>query len=1197
MKYLYSICICLLAASGAYGQQNFWSWAEPATAALRQREIQPDAYRAAHLDQAKLAAWYDHVLRNQGGKARIELPGPDGRWHSFELEDAPIAGAALMSRYPGIHTFTLRNGAYQGRGDITPQGFHAILLGREGDTWLIDPMQRYGDTYQAYYKRDLAMAEDRAIVCEQDTEAAAMDNSWLDPHKNDNRKALTMGAGRSASIGLRTYRLALACTGEYASFHGGTVPSVLAAMITAMNRVNAIYERDLAIRMIIIDDNDQLIFLDAGSDPYDNNNGSRMLGQNQTTVNNIIGAQNYDIGHVFSTGGGGIAALGSVCTSSKARGVTGLNSPVGDPFYVDYVCHEIGHQFSGNHSFNNCSGNENPGTAFEPGSGTTIMAYAGLCGSNNVQFQSDDYFHVGSLQEMFNFSRAGAGNSCATIIPTGNTAPVVTIAHPQNLVIPVRTPFELTGSAVDTEDDTLYYNWEQYDLGPTVSLGNPTVDAPSFRSMPPTTDPTRVFPRIQDILSNASNAREVLPTYSRNLTFRLTARDYNAEAGGAAWAQLRMSATDQAGPFRVVAPTAGKVWETGRYEEIHWEVAGTDLAPVNCANVDILLSLDGGLTWTDTLAAGIPNNGFTVLLVPDIQTDRARIKVKGQDHVFFQVNPGNFRIQLPSRPGFTFKVDQFNRTLCLPTVLEIPFNTLALLDFDRDIHLDVDTTGLPGGIRFAFDASPVLPGETSTLSLALDASVPTGIYTIPVVFTAEDADTLYYYMELNTHRTIDGDPLAISPENGANGLSPLPIFIWEPLADATHYEIQISDNPAFPAANTITASGLTLPEYVPTATLERNTLYFWRVHAYNNCSELRSTLPNTFHTESLSCSDYTQTQEIIISPSGLPEYFSDITVPVEAEVSTVEVRSVIGSHQWFSDMEFALRSPDETEVMMVRRRCGGTNGSFSFGFSDFAPSAFACPPNTGALYQPTVALSNLQGKQAQGVWRLRFRDLQSGSGGRLNSWSLRICTNAPGSQPLLHLNELLVLKPGTQRDITSAELLTADPVVPASELHYTLASIPGKGELLLDGQVLQTGDSFTQEAIDQRRIHYRHTGEEEETDGFWFVVQQANGGWLDLTWFAIETDADYVSSIHRTELGDILVYPNPAGPVLHFRATGQQILQGIEIWSAEGRLLDRRQAASAVEYTCDISRLSPGWYIYRIHAGETVYTGRFLRQE
>jgi hypothetical protein len=317
--------------------------------------------------------------------------------------------------------------------------------------------------YISYYKSDFSRPEDELL-------------EELGPYGEASPPEIE--GGTTSGPTLRTHRLALATTGEYSIFHGGTKPLVMAELVTAVNRVSGIYEREVAIRLQLIANNDDVIFLNPATDPYTNNNGSAMLAENQTTLDTIIGAANYDIGHVFSTGGGGVAFLNAVCTNGiKARGVTGLSSPVGDPFYVDYVAHEMGHQYGGNHSFNGnagacAGGNRNPSTAYEPGSGTTIMAYAGICSDQNIQSNSDDYFHTINFDEIVTYTTTGNGGSCGTTLATGNNPPSVN-AGAGGFSIPIDTPFILTGSATDPNADPLTYNWEQFNLGPAGHPNNP----------------------------------------------------------------------------------------------------------------------------------------------------------------------------------------------------------------------------------------------------------------------------------------------------------------------------------------------------------------------------------------------------------------------------------------------------------------------------------------------------------------------------------------------------------------------------------------------------------------------------------------------------------------------------------------------------------------------------------------------------
>ncbi|MEM8679327.1 MAG: reprolysin-like metallopeptidase, partial [Planctomycetota bacterium] len=455
--------------------------------------------------------------------------------------------------------------------------------------------------------------------------------------------------GRRTGEELRTYRLANASTVEYTNFHGGTRANGMAAIVTAINRVTGIYEVELTIRLELIANNDQLVFTNATGDSYSNSNGVAMLSQNQAVIDSTIGNANYDVGHVFSTGGGGVAGLGVVgLTGQKARGVTGLGAPIGDPFYVDYVAHEIGHQYGGSHTFNgdsgSCGGQRSGSSAYEPGSGSTIQAYAGICGNDNLQSNSDPYFHFRSLDQML----AHVDNvvpSTGTRTATGNSEPVAD-AGP-NYEIPAGTPFMLTGSGTDVDGDTLTYNWEQRDLGPQSDLNAADQGSiPLFRSRLATLSPTRFFPREQNLIANNYNqGGEKLPTEERRMDFRLTVRDNASGGGGIDTDNMWVDINDTGAPFRVTSQNSGGVWLGGATETITWDVAGTTASPINTLNVDIYISDDGGFTYDIPLALNIPNDGSHIFSVPtDLEISDARLMVKGAGNIFFDINDQNFSI-------------------------------------------------------------------------------------------------------------------------------------------------------------------------------------------------------------------------------------------------------------------------------------------------------------------------------------------------------------------------------------------------------------------------------------------------------------------------------------------------------------------------------------------------------------------------
>ena len=643
------------------------------------RVIVPMTYRTVRLDRSVLtgllASAPMEFTRHPSQNPIITLPMPDGSLARFRFEQSPVVESGLSDKFPELKMTYRAQGVDDptatSRFDWLPSGFHGIVLSPAG-TILIDPYA-FGNTtdYITYWKRDAANTAGD-FECH-------FDDSQL-PSLRDAGSPMPLVTSGST---LRTYRLALAATNEYCVAVGSnTVAGSLAAQVVVMNRVNGVYERDVAIHMNIVANNNLIVYAgdnnscggpcNSSNDPYTNGNGSTMLGQNQTTCNNVIGSANYDIGHVFSTGGGGIAGLGVVCGSSKANGVTGQSLPLGDGFSIDYVAHEMGHQFGANHTFNgtsgNCGGGNRSGShAYEPGSGITIMAYAGICGNQDLAAHSIDTFHLDSLNAIVSFTQGGSGDSCDVPTATGNTPPTVT--GPGNFNIPRDTPFVLTASATDPNGgDVITYDWQEFDLGAsTTAVPNTDSDGnarPIFRCYSPTTSGTRFFPSLQYILNNANVppsttgscpsasclTGELLPAITRTMVFGVVARDNRANGGGINSTTSNVSVTSTAGPFVVTAPNTGVSIPGNTNTNVTWNVANTTAAPVSAANVKISLSTDGGNTFPTVLVASTANDGSESVLIPNTPTFGGRIKVEAVGNIFFDISDANFTITAAPTP-------------------------------------------------------------------------------------------------------------------------------------------------------------------------------------------------------------------------------------------------------------------------------------------------------------------------------------------------------------------------------------------------------------------------------------------------------------------------------------------------------------------------------------------------------------------
>ncbi len=602
-------------------------------------QTKPARFAAVLADESVLREWLARAPLRQSDAIAIDLPTPAGGLLRFRIWESPIMEDGLARRYPGLHTYTATvagKRAISAKIDLSPGGLHGYIFDGS-NSYLIDPAGAPG-AYIVYYRRDYTRPDgsDKMACAVPDHRAEAPESS----------QPFVQGRERKNGSARKTYRLALAADSEYCAAVDGPSPTkagVLAKMITTLNRVNGVYERELSLSMVLVANEDTLIFIQ--NSPYSNTSGSAMLLQNQAVINGRIGAANYDIGHVFSTAAGGIAEIGSVCADAlKAGGVTGQMSPTGDAFDIDYVAHEMGHQFGADHTFNastgSCAGNIAPMDAFEPGSGSTIMAYAGICSVNDFQPHSDDYFHSRSLEEISTFITTGNGATCPAVIPGGGNN-VALPPFAAGYSIPARTPFEL--EAPPAAGDSVRYCWEQRDLGDIgESLSNTRVAGPLFRSFPPAGGRTRVFPAPSQLIRGiTAYDAEKLPDTGRTLHFGLTARQ---TAGG--WGnfdfpddRVTLNVVRTGAPFAVSFPAGGDTLAGGSLYAVRWETSGTDAPPIACSQVDIYLSTDSGYTFPVVLKSATPNDGAEIVRIPNLaSTSAARIKVKGRDNVFFNLN-------------------------------------------------------------------------------------------------------------------------------------------------------------------------------------------------------------------------------------------------------------------------------------------------------------------------------------------------------------------------------------------------------------------------------------------------------------------------------------------------------------------------------------------------------------------------------
>ncbi|HRI59203.1 MAG TPA: cadherin-like domain-containing protein, partial [Saprospiraceae bacterium] len=1148
-KFTFLLALCIFAAALTAQTASFFEPVSESAIPLRdglKRSVFPKKYQTYHLDYAGIKTALQTAPQEFTAAARahtcvISLPLADGTMEEFGVWQTAIMAPELAALYPYIRTFageSLRTPGRTVRLSHTARGFRAMVLQPDLGVVYVDPYVVGLDEYSIVY--------DRAEL-PQDTRTK-LGTGWI-PGKDAPVVDMT-GAPlytppaeeRGTQIDpvkLKVFDYIAATTGEFSQDHGGTKPLVFSAVVEYTDRVNAVFERDANIRLKLIPASQNVVFLNPLTDPYTGTTVQDWMSQNPDVLNLYCNFNSHDIGHVYARYLGGSAigvagSLGNVCGASKAAGCSawyGGTDDYGDGF-IGVIGQEVGHQLNGGHTWNRCGGGagRNGNSAFEPGSGSTIMSYHGACGSDNVDGASILGFHSGSIEEFKLFYTQQNGNTCGAYLQGTNNPPVVTLPYQDNFFIPIQTPFEMNGSATDADGDTLFYNWEGIDTGPEVPLGEQEAASAIFRTYPPSSATNRYFPRLTTILNNEIYEAEILPEYTRDVTLRFVARDNRADGGGVGWGDVAFKAWGDAGPFLVTSPnTAADVWHVGEYVNVTWDVAKTNLAPVNCHTVNIRLSTDGGLTYPITLASGVSNDGGQYVLVPDNLTTKARIRIDAADNVFFDLSNANFKIQQPAQPTLTMGISSDAAQICLPGGFSTEILTAGSLGFNNPVSLEV-TGSLPPGATATFSKTTLNPGETSTLSVDMNGTTVEGIYTFNVQATATGSPVLVRPVTL-TLVSNDFSALTLqSPADGLTGQALSQILYWNTAADAITYDVQFSDNPSF---STILASKTetTVDSFKIPFLLEKGKAYYWRVRPRNECGIHDWMEPFFFSTFAESCSVVSANDlPKNIPASGTPTIESKINVTTGGIVSDVNVQQLKGYHEFFYELDARLISPQGTEVVLFKNKCGNYNGYFNMGFDDDSPGAFPCPPaNNGQFYKAQNPLSPFYGQNNVGTWTLRVKDNSVTSGGIIEIFKLEFCTSVTVTPPYLVNNNKLVIQPGLNAVIIPDLLLVEDANNTHAQLRFTLVTVPEFG--LLDKNnfgTLKPGDQFTQADLDAGLIRFYDYGTGNGNDGFRFTVTDGEGGFLGTPKFVIQYPGVGTGEPVANAL-QFNLFPNPAG--------------------------------------------------------------------
>ncbi|MCM4167595.1 hypothetical protein KCTC52924_00903 [Arenibacter antarcticus] len=975
LRLVLSISIFFLSYYGA-AQSSYWekrdSYSRTSQKHLSQLEIK----------KAKIFTLDTSVFRNEikastskKVKKVLVFPDEDGNLIPFQIEESAVLSPALSQKYPEIKSYvglSLDKKGDRIRFSVSHKGIQSMIVHANGKSaTFMQKSSQSNNEYIVYNRGDTYMM-DTNFICET--------KSALETGKGISTNKLVDGQV------LRKYRIAISATGEYTAFHGGTVLDALAAINATITRINEVFERDLAISLEIVTDTDKVIYTNKNSDPY----GINLNTEVQSTLNTIIGPTNYDLGHLFhkDQNGGNAGFIGSVCIDSrKGSAYSSAITPQGDVFDMDFVAHELGHQFGANHTWSF----ESEGTLIqaEPGSGSTIMGYAGISGNNNVTLSGDDYFHYFSILQISEYAKT---TSCSQEIAIINNPPQIipTNGH----TIPKTTAFVLTGNATDVDvDDILTYNWEQVNDGVVTqtSFGPTNLSGANFRSLQPSVKSSRYFPKLSSIVSGnltqtnptTNSTWETVSDVERDLDFALTVRD-NSSGGGQVDSDLiKVRVTNQAGPFLITSQASTETYIAGTRQEVIWDVANTDQQPVNEQKVDIYFSANGGASFPIQLAEGVPNDGRHEILIPSFATPTARIMVRAHNNIFLAVNTTNFII---AESEIVLDFPKLQYEVCQGNDLSTPFTYTTFDGFSEEATFSV--TGIPPGL--GVDFSPLSTAVNDTLvdiTFSNTNAANPGLYPITITATTI-SHTKSIVIDLNILDTNFTDVVLQLPANGATDTGIGTKLEWESNPNYSAFEVEIAEDPGF---TTIIETNNTIFNTYLTNSLTEGETYYWRVKPINSCGEGTFSPPFSFSTIDLDC--YTKIASglpMTISSSGTSTTTSTITVLNDLPIADINVNLDL-THSFLADLEISLISPSGTRVTLVSNSCGG-NQNILANFDDDADS-FICgtvPAIQGSV-KPLGSLSVFNGESTFGDWILEIKDIATSDGGALKAFSMDIC--------------------------------------------------------------------------------------------------------------------------------------------------------------------------------------------------------------
>ena len=984
-----------------------------------------------------------------GGK--VYFPDTKGNMLRFFVRESSNFSPGLAAKYPNIKAYrgySLDRPELKLYFSYSPSGLKATFVdvGTRVKT-SIEKISNTSDSYIAYTQLNNSKSK-QGLSC------STPEPSKIRLKPKDNLQVMLNLDGNMSPLvhfsderTLTIYRLAVAANGQYTAYHGGTVDAALAAINSTLTALNFIFETDMGIRLELIDDNDLIVYTDPDTDPFQddaNNLNDTMNNELQVTLDSIIGSENYDVGHIFSGigGGGNAGAIGSFCNDDvKGSAWSASTGPEGSDF-VNLVAHEMGHQLGAFHTFS--MDNEGTGSNVEPGSGTTIMSYAGVTGPNDVAVSADNYYHYMSIQQGLGYLH---GQSCHVGTAIENSVP--TVSAIPDVTIPIGTPFVLSGEANDADsEDVLTYAWEQIDSGlvPYDVFGPQNTQGANFRSLPPTTATLRYFPALASVLAgeltqqnpSTDSSWETLSNVSREFNFALTVRDNAAGGGGVASELVKVTVIDTAGPFSVTSQANGELYLTGSTQTVAWDVAGTDQAPILASTVTISMSTDGGLTYPTVLSENIVNDGSEQIVIPNTVTTTARIRVQPDNRVFYSINSQDFSV---TEDDIVLSFTDLDYSVCNNESFTAAITYETSTAFTDTVLFS--SLNAPSSLSVGF--SPTIASANGTpidVTFSAGNDIDVGNYAVDLVATS-DIRTQSITFNISAYSSSFASINLLAPINQSVTDKLEATLQWQLQTNALSYKVEVATDQAFVnLVNTEIASTNSLL----VDGLEVETNYYWRVTPQNTCGVGDTSGVYRFATPNLIVA-----QDLPLTiPADTPNYLtSNITIAEGLVISDINVHVDI-THSYVGELQITLTSPNGESVTLLQDVCvnaDNSSGSDISAIFDDEGSDLVCgsssPVVSGTLKPQVGSLDVFNSQSAEGNWVLTVNDIYAGDGGSLDYFALEFTTDGVYvDQAPIALSQRVSSKPQSTVGITLQGL---DPE--GQTLAYSLVDAPVNGQL------------------------------------------------------------------------------------------------------------------------------------------------------